>query len=279
MFVRASDLVKAKKLRTGILTIDTECGGLSHPSFVVISGEYGSGKTALGYQLLSYALMDFDQDVAVIDTEGTFSLKRFAEIAKAHFEARGKEFDHSVLDRLHVALAPTLEELIGFKGFRGKKPVFEGRGVFGDLERINASAVLIDSLGIIREEFAGRELLYARTKAVARLVREIAGLRARGASVIATNHIYEGMKGRDIYGGTYIKHFATYHILIEKKEGIRRKIVALDFPDCPNLSAGAFICRAGLIDRLEADEEEIEECCGAFVESPRHPLVCKKLNG
>jgi len=274
VFVRVSDLKSTSKIKTGILTLDEQCGGLSRSSFTVLSGEFGAGKTALGYQILAHVLME--GEVAIIDTEGTFNLRRFAEIAKAQLEAEGVQFEDALLDKVHYALTPTLEELIGFKGFEGKKPVFEGRGVFEELKKRKFAAILIDSLGVIREEFPGRELLYARTKVMSRLVREFARLRAKGTTIIATNHIYEGIEGKEIYGGSYIKHFATYHILIEKKGGIKRKVVTLDFPECPKMEITTYLCRAGLVDALEAEEEEVEECCGPFVKKVMHPRVCKK---
>ena len=277
LFIRASDLKRTKAvIKTGIFTLDEECGGLSHPSLTVISGEFGAGKSTLGYQVLSYALMA-GWEAVVVDTEGTFSLKRITEIIKTQFRAEEMEFNESVLDRLHYALAPTLEELIGYKGLKGKKPSFEGRGVFEHI--VGAKLVLIDSLGVIREEFPSRELFYARTKVLSRLIREIAKLRANGVSVIMTDHVYERPSGngeRRIYGGTYVEHFATHHIFIKKVKGIKRKIVTLDFPNCPEMEITAYICRAGLVDAVEASEEEVGECCGPFVKDPKHPRECKK---
>ncbi|KAI6102182.1 P-loop containing nucleoside triphosphate hydrolase protein [Pisolithus sp. B1] len=97
----------ALELSSGVGELDKLVGGFGGGRVFEISGEQGSGKTALALQIsLRLLIAQPDTSVLWVDTRGDFSVGRTARVASE----LGAENVSAVLERLEVALALSIED-------------------------------------------------------------------------------------------------------------------------------------------------------------------------
>ncbi|EIW57144.1 P-loop containing nucleoside triphosphate hydrolase protein [Trametes versicolor FP-101664 SS1] len=103
---RQEDDVFADDMRVGVPTLDALLGGFSPPRVIEVSGDKGSGKTALALQLaLRHLAQVNDSSVLWIDSNGEFSPERVSTM----LEKMDGEVSLTILERLQVSLAFDIE--------------------------------------------------------------------------------------------------------------------------------------------------------------------------
>jgi DNA repair protein RadA len=208
-------------------------------------GEFGSGKSQLGFQLAINAQLPADRgglngEVVFIDTEGTFRPERIVQLANAvgldsvealkriHV-ARAYSSDHQML------LADKIDELI-----RSGK---------------NIKLIVVDSLtSLFRAEFVGRGTLADRQQRLNRHMHALQKLADKhNVAVFITNQvmanpaIFFGNPTQAI-GGHIVGHAATYRLYLRKSKGQKRIARLIDSPHLPEGEAVFMVTEEGIKD-------------------------------
>ncbi|PIO00230.1 DNA repair and recombination protein RadA [archaeon CG10_big_fil_rev_8_21_14_0_10_43_11] len=250
-FMSAEELLEKRK-EVGKITTSSDNlnkllgGGVETQSISEFHGEFGSGKSQVGFQLAVNAQLPLekgglDGDVIFIDTEGTFRPERIMQLAK---DVGLKP--NTVLKRIHVArafssdhqmlLVEKIPELI-------KK---EGK---------NIKLVVVDSLmGLFRSEYIGRGTLANRQQKLNRHLHALQRLADRyNLAVYVTNQV---MSRPDIFfgnpdkavGGHILAHAATFRVYVRKSKGTKRIARLIDSPSLPEAEAVFTVDTPGIRD-------------------------------
>lgn len=235
-----------KRISTGSKALDTLLGGgIPTQAITEFFGEFGSGKTQVGFQLcinvqLPESKGGLNGGAFFIDTEGTFRSGRIAEISKAMGlnpnevlknikVARVFSTDHQIL------ITEKIPEIID-NGFNGK-------------------LIVVDSLtGLFRAEFIGRGTLADRQQKLNQYVHMLQRYADRyNLAVYVTNQV---MARPDILfgdptaavGGHVIAHACGYRIYLRKAKENKRVARLVDAPDLPPAEVVFQITSEGIKD-------------------------------
>jgi len=221
-------------------------GGIETQAITEAFGEFGSGKSQIGFEIAVNAQLPPEQgglggDVVFIDTEGTFRPERIKQIADAkglHAEdflrkirvARAYSSDHQML------LAEKVEELIQKQG-------------------VNVRLVIVDSLtALFRSEFTGRGTLADRQQKINKHLHTLQRLADKyNLAIYITNQvmanpaIFFGNPTQPI-GGHILGHASTYRLYLRKSKGEKRIARLIDSPHLPEGEAVFTVKTEGIGD-------------------------------
>ncbi len=220
-----------KRITTGSKALDTLLGGgVPTQAITEFFGEFGSGKTQVGFQLcVNVQLPEGEGGLGggafFIDTEGTFRSYRIVEIAKAlNLDPK------NVLKNIKVARAFSTDHQILLTE---KIPDLIDQGFGGKL-------IVVDSLtGLFRAEFVGRGTLADRQQKLNQYIHLLQRLADRyNIAVYVTNQV---MARPDILfgdptaavGGHVIAHGCGYRVYLRKAKQNKRVARLIDAPDLP----------------------------------------------
>jgi DNA repair protein RadA len=206
-------------------------GGVETGGITEAFGEFGSGKSQIGFQLAVNAQLPKDKGglggkVAFIDTEGTFRPERIRQLAEARkmdpkkvlkniLVARAFSSDHQML------LSEKVDELIK----KQKEPI---------------KLIIVDSImSLFRSDYVGRGTLADRQQKLNRHVHQLQRIADKyNLAIYITNQV---MARPDIFfgnpttavGGHIIGHASTYRIYLRKSKGDKRIARLIDSPHLP----------------------------------------------
>lgn len=234
-------------ITTGSLELDKLLGhGVETHGITEAFGEFGSGKSQLGFQLAVNAQLPVEQgglngEVVFIDTEGTFRPERIVQICAAKglnssdvlkkiHHARAHSADHQML------LAEKIEELIQKQNF-------------------NIKLVIVDSMtALFRAEYIGRGTLADRQQKLNKLMHILQRLSDKfNLAVYITNQvmanpaIFFGNPTQAI-GGHILGHGSTYRLYLRKSKGEKRIARLIDSPHLPEGEAVFAVKTEGITD-------------------------------
>jgi DNA repair protein RadA len=237
-----------KRYTTGSKALDRLLGGgIPEEEMTEFSGEYEAGKTEV---CETAAVLASAQGVNVLylDTEGSFSPRRLAEIA----EARGFKPDE-ILSRIHYGEVYGSEHLI-FLIENAHKPIKER----------NIKMLIVDSLvSPFRAEYPGRELLYIRQPLINRCQRRLINyMRAYKLAVITTEQVMarpEATYGETRpevlnppIGGHIVSHAVSHRVYLVKAEGSKRVAHLIASNYLPRQAEVFMISKEGVTDVPES---------------------------
>jgi DNA repair protein RadA len=250
-FTDAAELLdrrkSVKRITTGSKELDKLIGGgVETQSITETFGEFGTGKTQIGLQLVVNVQLPpekggLDSYAAFIDTENTFRPKRVQQIAKAV----GLD-ENEALKRIKVARAYSSDHQILLAE---KIPDLITK------EKVPIKLLVIDSLmGLLRAEYIGRGTLAARQQKLNKYLHVLQRLSDRyNLAVYVTNQV---MSRPDVFfgdptkaiGGHILGHAATYRVYLRKSKGSKRIARLIDSPCLPEGEAIFAITEKGIED-------------------------------
>lgn len=221
-------------------------GGVETQAIFETFGEYGSGKSQIGFQLAVNVQLPPEQGglggkAVFIDTEGTFRPERIKQIAddvgldpevalKNIIVARAYTSDHQML------LAEKINDLIK----KEKEPV---------------KLIIVDSLmALFRSEYAGRGTLADRQQKINKHMHFLQKLAdCFNLAVYVTNQV---MARPDIFfgnptaavGGHVLAHTSTYRVYLRKSKAGKRIARLIDSPHLPEGEAVFKLTAKGIKD-------------------------------
>mgnify|MGYP001626269629 CR=1 FL=1 len=237
--------LKMKKITTGSKALDELLGGGIPTQAITESfGAFGSGKTQLGFQLAVNVQLPEDKgglgkNCLFIDTEGTFSPERVAEIAKAKgldpqkalkniFVTRAYTTDHQML------IVEKAAEIIPAK---------------------NIGLIVVDSVtSLFRAEYIGRGELAERQQKLNKHLHQLQRLADMfNIAVYVTNQV---MARPDVLfgdptapiGGHILGHISFYRIYLRKSKQNLRIARLIDAPNLPEREVVFQITENGIED-------------------------------
>lgn len=235
------------KMTTGSKELNSLLGGgVETQAITEAFGEFGSGKSQLGFQLAVNAQLPVEQgglngEVVFVDTEGTFRPERIMQVATAKGLVPAE-----VLKKLHVArafssdhqmlLVDKIEDMIQKQG-------------------VNVKLVIIDSLtSLFRSEFTGRGTLADRQQKLNKHLHTLQKLADKyNLAVYITNQvmanpaIFFGNPTQAI-GGHILGHASTYRLFLRKSKGEKRIARLIDSPHLPEGEAVFAVRTEGIGD-------------------------------
>lgn len=233
------------KITTGSKNLDNLLGGGIETQAITESyGQYGSGKTQLGFQLAVNAQLPKDKgglggNVLWIDSEQTFRPERIVQIAK------GLKLDPEKI----------LKNILVARAYNSEHQIFLVEKIPEMLEQNNIKLVIVDSLtSHFRADFVGRGELAERQQKLNKHLHQLQRLAdAYNLAVYVTNQV---MARPDILfgdpiapvGGHVLGHMATYRMYLRRgKEGTRIARL-VDSPGMPEGEAVFKVIDTGIID-------------------------------
>jgi len=250
-FKTGEDFLKQRaavgKIKTGSEELDNLIGGgVETQAIFEAFGEFGSGKSQIGFQLAVNAQLPPEQGglggkVVFIDTEGTFRPERIKQLAEAAgldpeialkniIVARAYTSDHQML------LAEKISDLIK----KENEPI---------------KLVIVDSLmALFRSEYTGRGTLADRQQKINRHMHHLQKLADTfNLAIYVTNQV---MARPDIFfgnptaavGGHVLAHTSTYRVYLRKSKADKRIARLIDSPHLPEGEAVFRVTAKGIID-------------------------------
>jgi len=233
------------KITTGSKNLDNLLGGGIETQAITESyGQYGSGKTQLGFQLAVNAQLPKDKgglggNVLWIDSEQTFRPERIVQIAKG----------------LKLDPEKVLKSILVARAYNSEHQIFLVEKIPEMLEQNNIKLVIVDSLtSHFRADFVGRGELAERQQKLNKHLHQLQRLAdAYNLAVYVTNQV---MSRPDILfgdptvpvGGHVLGHMATYRMYLRRgKEGTRIARL-VDSPGMPEGEAVFKVIDTGIID-------------------------------
>ncbi len=225
------------KITTGCKSLDTLLeGGVETQAITESYGQFGSGKSQLGFQLSVMVQLPkerggLDGACLFIDTENTFRPERIVQIARAL-----KLEPEKVLRNIYVARA-----------FNSSHQMLLIEKAPETIEDKKIKLIVVDSLtSHFRADFSGRGELAGRQQKLNRHLHQLQRLAdAYNLAVYITNQVMSdpamlfGDPTRPV-GGNILGHMSTYRLYMRRgKEGTRIcKVI-----DAPNLAEGEAVFR------------------------------------
>ena len=221
-------------------------GGIETQSIFEAFGEFGSGKSQLGFQLAVNAQLPVEQGglggkVIFIDTEGTFRPERIKQIAttvgldpetalKNIMVARAYTSDHQML----------LTEKVGEIIKQQNEPI---------------KLIIVDSvMALFRSEYTGRGTLADRQQKINKHLHTLQKLAdMHNLAIYITNQV---MARPDIFfgnptaavGGHVLAHTSTYRVYLRKSKAGKRIARLIDSPHLPEGEAVFKVNEKGISD-------------------------------
>lgn len=248
-FKTGADVLTAReaicKITTGSVELDKLVGGgVESQSIFEAFGEFGSGKSQIGFQLAVNVQLPLEKGglngkVVFIDTEGTFRPERIRQLA----EAKGLEPD-KVLKNILVARAYTSNHQV---------LLAEKIGDLIDREGHDIKLVIVDSLmALFRSEYVGRGTLADRQQKINKHMHALQKVADKyNLAIYVTNQV---MARPDIFfgnptaavGGHVLAHTSTYRVYLRKSKADKRIARLIDSPHLPEGEAVFRITKKGL---------------------------------
>jgi DNA repair protein RadA len=240
-----------ERITTGSKALDDLLGGgVETQSLVEAFGEFGSGKTQLGHQLVVNVQLPKDNgglsepdkpaQAVYIDTEGTFRPERIVQMAKG----AGLDPD-SVLKNILFIRAYNSDHQINIVK-RIPSLIHEGR---------NIRLIVIDSITAhFRAEYIGRSNLAERQQKLNQHLRDLLKLATvYNIAVYVTNQVMARPEGyfaldQQAVGGHVLAHAITYRIFLRKGKERTRIARLIDAPHLPEREAVFRITEEGIRD-------------------------------
>jgi len=250
-FKTGEDFLKQResvgKIKTGSEELNKLVGGgVETQAIFEAFGEFGSGKSQLGFQLAINVQLPVEQGglggkAVFIDTEGTFRPERIKQLAAALgldpdatlkniMVARAYTSDHQML------LAEKINDLIK----KEDEPI---------------KLIIVDSLmALFRSEYAGRGTLADRQQKINKHMHYLQKLADTfNVAVYVTNQV---MARPDIFfgnpttavGGHVLAHTSTYRVYLRKSKADKRIARLIDSPHLPEGEAVFRVTSKGVID-------------------------------
>ncbi len=250
---KAVDLYKEEKnkgvITTGSVNLDTMLGGgVWTREITELVGAYSTGKTQLCFQLsinvqLSKDAGGLEGKTFFIDTEGTFSPSRVAQMAIA----RGLD-PNKILENILVGRAYNTDQQFNF---------------LDELVRINKKEkiklLIIDSIAShYRTEFTGTERLPERQQKIMKFAERLSQIAEfHNLAVVVTNQVL--MNPDDIFSGHKIEpalglawaHRPQQRIFLRKAKSRARIARLFDSPRFPEQECIFYITEKGIVDEIE----------------------------
>lgn len=241
--------LKAQRITTGSKNLDELLGGgVETQAITEAFGQFGSGKSQLGFQLSVNVQLPpekggLGRPCLFIDTENTFSPDRIVLIAKAY----GLD-PNEVLKNIYVARA-----------YNAEHQIYLVERAHEIIEEKNIGLIVVDSLtSHFRADFVGRGELAERQQKLNKHLHTLQRLAdAYNLAVYITNQV---MARPDILfgdptqpvGGHVLAHMATYRIYLRKSKRNLRIARLVDAPNLPEREILFAITEEGIRD---ADKE------------------------
>ncbi len=255
-FVTADQILQirqqSERITTGSKNLDSLLGGgVETQAITEAYGEFGSGKTQLGFQLAVNVQLpkekgglsepDNPAKVIFIDTEGTFRPERIEQLAKAV----GLD-PQQVLKNIFVARALNTDHQMELVR-EIPKLIKEGH---------NIRLVIVDSITAhFRAEYVGRGMLAERQQKLNKHIRDLLKIAtAYNIAVYVTNQVMakpEGFYGFELVqaiGGHVLAHAVTYRVFLRKGKGNIRIARLVDAPHLPEREVTFRITDEGIRD-------------------------------
>ena len=234
-----------QKLTSGTASIDELLGGgFETQSICEVFGEFGSGKTQIGHQLVVNTILPLSKgglngEVFYIDTEDTFRPERIAQMAEAVGMA-----PQDALDRIHVARA-----------YNSAHQMLLVDEIKRMSKSIDVKLVIVDSLtSHFRAEYVGRGMLAPRQQKLNRHLKELKQLSdVQNALILVTNQVMSNPAAlwgdpTKAIGGHIVGHASTFRLYLRKSKGGRRIARLIDSPNLPEGEAVFTVTAEGLTD-------------------------------
>jgi DNA repair protein RadA len=238
---------EVQRITTGSKELDKLIGGgIETQSIFEAFGEFGSGKSQIGFQLAVNAQLPVEKGglggkIVFIDTEGTFRPERIRQIA----EARGLTSEQ-VLKNILVARAYTSDHQMLLAEKIGDLIKKQGEPV---------KLIIVDSLtALFRSEYSGRGTLADRQQKINRHMHLLLKLAdSHNIAIYVTNQV---MARPDIFfgnptvaiGGHVLAHTSTYRVYLRKSKGDKRIARLIDSPHLPEGEAVFRVTPEGIVD-------------------------------
>ena len=236
---------KEEKLETPLPTLNEYMGGgIAVGTLTEFYGLFGSGKTSM---LMTQAVLTISKgyDVLWIDTEKTFNMKRFLEIAK------NREVDeNNIKEKFHFILAPSSNEIILLVSLHLTKYIKNFRESGHEIK-----ALIVDSLTApFRSDYSGISELAQRQQMLNKILRTLLRLaEINKFAVFFSNQVVSVPDTFEKYfpvGGNVVGH-ATTNIFKLRKSGRKRILTAVDVPFLPQIEIPFVINEKG-VEEIEA---------------------------
>ncbi len=218
------------KITTSSKSLDALLGGgIETQAITEAYGQFGSGKSQLGFQLAINVQLPQDKgglsgNCLFIDTENTFRPNRIIQLA----EALGLDKDK------------TLKNIFVARAFNSDHQMFLIDKANDMIEENNIKLIIVDSLtSHFRADYMGRGELAPRQQKLNKHLHALQRLAdAFNIAVYATNQVQAdpsvlfGDPTRPV-GGHILAHQSTYRIYLRKSSGEKRIAKMMDSPDLP----------------------------------------------
>lgn len=233
------------KITTGSKNLDSLLGGgIETQAITEMYGQYGSGKTQIGFQLAVNVQLPKEKGglegkVLWIDTEHTFRPERITQMAKA----------------LGLDPEKVLKNIFIARAFNSEHQVFLVEKSPEMIEKENIKLIVIDSLtSHFRADFVGRGELAERQQKLNKHLHQLQRLAdAYNLAVYVTNQVMAdpsvlfGDPTRAV-GGHVLAHMATYRCYLRRGKANTRICRLVDSPGLPEGEAVFEITDIGIRD-------------------------------
>lgn len=221
---------KIGRISTGSKALDELLGGgVETQAITETYGQFGSGKSQIGFQLAINVQLPVDQgglngSCLFIDTEATFRPGRLKQVA----EAKGLD-PEKALKKIFVARA-----------YNSDHEVFLVEKSSEIIQEKNIKLLIVDSLtSHFRADYVGRGELAPRQQKLNKLLHNLQRLAdSHNIAVFVTNQVLAnpaimfGDPTRPI-GGHVLAHQSTYRVYLRKSSGEKRIAKMMDSPNLP----------------------------------------------
>ena len=236
---------KALKITTGSKNLDNLLGGgVETQAITEFYGQYGSGKSQVGFQLSVNVQLPpekggLKRNVLFIDTENTFSPIRIVSMAKA------KGLDpQKTLKNIYVARA-----------YNAEHQMFIVEKANEEIEKRNIGLIVIDSLtSHFRSDYVGRAELAERQQKLNKHLHRLQRLAdAYNLAVYITNQVMAdpsvifGDPTRAV-GGHVLAHLSSYRVYLRRGRKGTRIARMVDAPNLPEAETVFKIAENGIED-------------------------------
>ena len=221
-------------------------GGVETQAIFEAFGEFGSGKSQIGFQLAVNAQLPVEKGglggkVVFIDTEGTFRPERIKQIAE------------------HVGIDPevALKNILVARAYTSDHQMLLAEKVSDLVKKQNEpiKLVIVDSvMALFRSEYTGRGTLADRQQKINKhlhLLQKLADM--HNLAIYITNQV---MARPDIFfgnptaavGGHVLAHTSTYRVYLRKSKGGKRIARLIDSPHLPEGEAVFKVTANGIVE-------------------------------
>lgn len=236
---------KMMRIKTGSKNLDSLLGGgIPTQAITETFGQFGSGKTQIGFQLAVNVQLPKERGglgrgCLFIDSENTFSPTRIVSIAR----------------NLNLDPQKVLKNIFVSRAFNSDHQIFLVERAPEIIEEKNIGLIIVDSLtSHFRADYVGRSELAERQQKLNKHLHQLQRLAdAYNLAVYITNQVMAdpsvlfGDPTRAV-GGHVLAHLSFYRIYLRKGKGGTRIARLIDAPDLPEAEAVFVITEEGIKD-------------------------------